>query len=144
MRLAAGLLLLLPCLAGAAPARAAELVVEVSGVRDATGRVVISLWNAPEGFGRFDASRALATQSVPATPGRPARVTFPDVAPGRYALSAFHDADGNGRLRTNLIGMPREGVGVSNNSGGIPSFEKAQLGVPAAVPVRITLRYLGD
>lgn len=146
MRLAlglAGLLALLTAL-GPARARAAELVVEVSGVRDASGSIVVSLWNQGDGFTKFDARRALATRTMPATPGRPVRVSFADVAPGRYAVTAYHDRDADGRLKTNVLGMPREGVGVSNNAGGIPSFTKSLLGVPVAGPVAITLRYLGD
>jgi uncharacterized protein (DUF2141 family) len=128
---------------GAAPARAADLVVDATGARDATGRIVVSLWSKPDGFGRFDAAKALATRTLAATPGRPARVTFEGLAPGRYAVSAFHDADGDGKLKTNFIGIPREGVGVSNNAGGIPSFDKARIDVPAPGPVGIELRYLG-
>jgi uncharacterized protein (DUF2141 family) len=143
MRLALGLLMLLLALAGVAPAHAGDLVIEVSGARDASGRIMVSLWNKSDGFGKFDAGRALATRTVPAAPGKPARVTFEDVAPGRYAVTAFHDGDADGKLKTNFLGMPREGVGVSNNAGGIPSFEKSLLAVPTPGPVSITLRYLG-
>lgn len=145
MRLALGLGALLLLVAGLAPARAETVTVEVSGLRSGAGQVVVSLWDRADGFGRFDTRRALATRSVPAAPGgRPVRVTFENVPPGRYALSAFHDADGDGKLKTNFIGMPREGVGVSNNPGGMPSFTRSQLAVPASGPVAIALRHLGD
>mgnify|MGYP005847106721 CR=1 FL=1 len=145
MRRAARMVVSLALCAAGTPAasRAADLAVEVTGVRDASGALVVSLWNRGDGFGKFDARRALATQTIAAVPGQPARVRFDQLAPGRYAVSAFHDADGDGRLKTNVLGMPREGVGVSNNTGGIPSFGKSLVDVPAAGPVRIALRYLG-
>jgi uncharacterized protein (DUF2141 family) len=40
---------------------------------------------------------------------------FPGVTPGTYAISVFHDENSNGKLDTNLLGIPREGVSASNN-----------------------------
>ena len=34
---------------------------------------------------------------------------------GAYAISVFHDENDDGVLSTNLVGMPQEGHGVSNN-----------------------------
>ncbi|MEI7620865.1 MAG: DUF2141 domain-containing protein [Candidatus Falkowbacteria bacterium] len=56
-----------------------------------------------------------------------------DVAPGSYALSAYHDLDGNGQLNTNLMGMPTEPYGFANNargSFGPPSFQAASVALP--------------
>jgi len=55
---------------------------------------------------------------------------FAGISPGRYALSVFHDENGNGKMDTNFIGMPREGVGASNNAighFGPPKFEAAAI-----------------
>ena len=43
---------------------------------------------------------------------------------GSYAFIVFHDENFNGELDTNILGMPIEGVGNSNNHKGIPSFKK--------------------
>jgi len=37
---------------------------------------------------------------------------------GKYAVSVFHDENSNGKLDTNFLGIPREGVGASNNAKG--------------------------
>lgn len=53
---------------------------------------------------------------------------FPGVTPGTYAASAFHDGNSNGKLDTNLLGIPREGVGASNSAKGHfgpPKFDAA-------------------
>lgn len=47
---------------------------------------------------------------------------------GRYAIAAFYDADGNGKLSKNLVGVPSEPYGFSNNVRGLfsaPSFPEA-------------------
>ena len=38
------------------------------------------------------------------------------VPPGRYAIQAFHDANDNGECDLGLFGIPREGVGFSNDA----------------------------
>ena len=36
--------------------------------------------------------------------------------PGRYAVRAFHDVDGDGKLSVNPFGAPTEPVAFSNNA----------------------------
>ena len=47
-----------------------------------------------------------------------------NVKPGNYAIAVFHDLNGNGKLDRNLIGLPSEPYGFSNDVGrrGFPSF----------------------
>jgi uncharacterized protein (DUF2141 family) len=53
-------------------------------------------------------------------------VTFHNLPPGRYAVSAFHDENDNGRLDTDTVGFPTEGIGFSNEARGLPpDFAKA-------------------
>jgi uncharacterized protein (DUF2141 family) len=68
-------------------------------------------------------------------------------SPGAYAISAYHDANRNGRFDQSFIGLPQEGYGFSNNPStllGPPSFRAARFVVPAE-EARITIRlsYLG-
>ncbi len=41
-----------------------------------------------------------------------------DLAPGAYAIRAYHDVDGDGELDTNLFGVPTEPYAFSNNASG--------------------------
>ena len=57
-----------------------------------------------------------------------ARFDFLDIPPGTYALAVIHDENMDGELRTNWLGVPKEGYGFSNDataSMGAPSFEAA-------------------
>ena len=80
------------------------------------------------------------------TTGSTAEYTFRDIAAGDYAVFVFHDADNDKKLKTNFVGMPREGMGVSNNAKGHfgpPKFEDAMFGFknPGQV-ITISLVYL--
>ena len=64
------------------------------------------------------------TRLVPNSAGA---ITYyiPDLPPGRLAVSAFHDLNGNQDLDTNALGMPIEPYGFSNNVHGLfgpPNF----------------------
>lgn len=55
-------------------------------------------------------------------------VTIADVPPGVYAVQAYHDIKDEGRLDQGLFGVPREGLGFSNDAPlGLqgPDFERA-------------------
>ncbi len=38
------------------------------------------------------------------------------IPPGRYAIQAYHDEDGNGRVRRGLFGIPAEVIGFSRHA----------------------------
>ena len=43
-----------------------------------------------------------------------------DIMEGEYLFALFQDTNNNGQLDTNLFGFPREPVGLSRYTGGIP------------------------
>ncbi len=50
-----------------------------------------------------------------------------DLKPAKYAFKYFHDENDNLAIETNLLGIPQEGFGFSNNAKGIfgpPAFRK--------------------
>ena len=68
--------------------------------------------------------------------------------PGRYALQAHPDRNGDGLVGRNMIGVPTEGVGFSRDPSmlfGPPSFEAAAVEVtPAPARVKVELRFGGS
>ncbi len=114
----AGALLALP------GANAAELTVEVTGIGQPDGQVVVSLFNQSEGWLRKGLSSTGAAAKAATV-----RVTFPGLSEGDYAVSVIHDVNGNRKLDTNLVGMPIEPYGFSNDAAGNfgpPSFDQAK------------------
>lgn len=144
MIMAALLLVLATVAAARAGAEGGTVTVTVTGMRNGGGQVLVALYGTEDGFPRHQ-EKALRTATAPIRDGR-AVVRFDGVPAGRYAASACHDENGNGRTDTNFIGMPREGVGTSNNTPtrfGPPSFEESSFAHGAgATSLEIKLRYL--
>lgn len=118
------------CLAGfAAPALAGDLTVTLMGITHDKGKVRVGLYDHSETFRKED--RAFAFKDGPALPGR-ISVTFTDVPAGRYAVMAYHDEDGNGRLDRFLGMIPTEGYALSNNPEvtGPPAFDECAFDIP--------------
>lgn len=90
--------------------------VDITGVRNDNGQVLCVLFASNSGF-PSKAQKAVAHAHSAITNGA-AVCEFAGIAPGRYAVSAFHDENSNGKMDTNLIGMPKEGVGASNDAKG--------------------------
>jgi len=117
---------------GFAPAaQAADLTLALS-TRGAGGTIAVAIYRDAEAFRRGQAP--VATRVVPRS-GAVTSVTIPGLAPGRYAVAAFHDTDGNGELTLWPIGLPREAYGFSNNARGRfgpPPFAAAAFDLPTA------------
>ena len=134
---------LTPTLKAAETATPTSVELDISGVRNAKGRVLVCLTAKPKAFpdcGKDPASRKLA---LPAAATLVAR--FDNIAPGVYAVALIHDENGNNRMDVALF-LPREGFGMSRNPPigmGPPSFKSAQFSVsgsPVRLPVK--MRYL--
>lgn len=99
-------------LAATAGAQAAELTVVLHDVRAQTGLVKVALVDSQAGWD----GKAAPVQATGAPPsGEQATFVFKDLKPGAYAVLITHDENGNGQLDTNMMGMPVEGYGFSNN-----------------------------
>ena len=135
-------LALAPALAlvlSAGAATAGDLSITVDGVKDAQGQLMVALYDSAEGF----LKRSVKTGSAPAAGGS-TTVVIKDLPPGTYGFALFHDANGNGRMDKNLMGIPSEDYAFSNNAlgnMGPPRFEQARFTVPAAgAAVTVSLR----
>ena len=95
-------------------ATADSLEVVVQGITKASGSIRIAVYDGEPSFKKLEAP-VVGTIIPAAVPS----VSFETELPaGEYAISLFHDVDGNGKLKTNLVGMPREPYGFSNNAKG--------------------------
>lgn len=69
-------------------------------------------------------------------------ITFENIEPGEYAVTLFHDENGDSRLNTNFLGIPNEPYGFSNNARsffGPPSHEKCTFQVNGDTTITIKL-----
>jgi uncharacterized protein (DUF2141 family) len=110
-------------------ASAADLTIAVDGVASADGKVMVAMYNSADAF-RGKPYRALM---APATAGT-VTLKFTELPAGDYAFAVYHDANGNGKLDMNAVGMPVEDYAFSNNAMGkraAPSYEDARFQLPA-------------
>jgi uncharacterized protein (DUF2141 family) len=108
------------------------LQLTVNQVKNNQGVVRVLLFKGADGFPDV-VEKAYSNASIEIK-GNKAEITFENLPEGTYALSVFHDSQNTGKLRTNALGIPRDGYGFSNNATGTfgpPSFEKAAFKVTA-------------
>jgi uncharacterized protein (DUF2141 family) len=126
------------------PSLANLIHVEIGGLRNDTGQVVCALFSSADGFPKKGDKAVAQTKS--AISNAHAVCEFRDVRPARYAISVFHDENSNGKLDTNFMGIPREGVGASNNAKGHfgpPKFDAASFAFSGGrLELKITITYL--
>ncbi len=130
----------LPVFLFASQANAGDVVVRIDNVADARGDVIVGLCTP----NTFLSRHCPYKQRTPARRGS-VTVRFRNVPPGIYAAQAMHDENDNNDLDVSVLGVPTEGVGVSNNPPvriGRPSFREAAFQVSeAGAGEAVRLRY---
>src|SRR5215469_5082749 len=120
------------------------LRVDVTGIRNDHGAIYCQLFADAKGFPR-KVSKTTAVVRAQIQDGS-ATCAFANVSPGSYAIAVYHDENGNGRLDRGILGIPKEGVGVSNDaqrSWGFPSFDQAKFVVEAEEErIVVRIKYL--
>jgi uncharacterized protein (DUF2141 family) len=117
---------------GAASSTTGSVDVRIEGVLSNIGIVYVSVFVSPQGFPNVLTS-AHDNRSYPASPEAIA-FNYPALPAGRFAISVFHDADGDKALSTNFLGIPKEAYGFSRNAKGLfgpPSFKHAAVQLAA-------------
>lgn len=114
-------------------ANAADLEVQVPNLRSSKGSIRVALHRRGGSVKFPNEAGAIAGAFRQAAVGS-MRFVFTDLPPGDYAVAAFHDRNGDGKLTKNILGIPTEPYGFSNNVYGFmgpASFEKAAVTVSA-------------
>ena len=101
--------------------------VKILNIRNSTGTIACALFESPAGF-PIEVLHSATNVMIIKIRKTQARCDFEDIPPGKYAIAVIHDEDMNGKLETNLLGIPKEGYGFSNAAKsmiGVPSFSDA-------------------
>lgn len=120
---------LLMCLGSKAIAQTGKIVVAVNNLRNTNGKVLAALYKSEKDFTK-DEKSAVATAQVSLS-GKQAQIVF-EVPYGEYAFLLLHDENGNGKMDTNMLGIPKEGYAASNNA-------KNALGAPKYADAKFVL-----
>jgi uncharacterized protein (DUF2141 family) len=106
------------------------IIVQLNGIKEPAGQVLLSLFNKEEGFPtqpekafRWSRAKVTATSLIISMDGLP---------PGKYAIAVVQDENMNEVMDRNWFGLPAEPYGISNNATGTfnaPTFDEAKFTV---------------
>ncbi|WP_273568966.1 DUF2141 domain-containing protein [Maribacter halichondriae] len=106
-----------------------KLTVSVVGVPASIGNVSAGVYNSEVGFLKID--HVIAGKFVQAVRGT-TRIELDNLPNGTYAVAIFYDENGNEKLDTNFLGIPKEKVAFSNakmKTFGPPGFDECSFKV---------------
>ena len=117
-----------------------KLTVVVSNVKSEKGYVRVALYNSSKSF----MIKPVLTAEAKAREGH-VMVVFEDIPEGDYAATVLHDLNNNKKMDENLLGIPKEGFGFSNDAMGAfgpPLFKECVFPVAgSSVTTGVKLRH---
>jgi uncharacterized protein (DUF2141 family) len=123
-----------------ADAATCGLTVTFAGLRGTGGTINVFMADNADDFGGHHRGEAFRKVRLPIADESPVwRLT--DVPCGDYAIKVFQDLDGDDKIGHNLVGMPTEPYGFSNDVFGMfgpPAWGEAKF-VVASPDTRITI-----
>ena len=104
-----------------------SLEIEISGLKSGVGQVRIAVFDSEEEWlGAAVHAKVVDLESTEC------RWIVEEIPPGEYGIAVFHDLNENGKNDRNLLGIPKEPYGFSNDaraSFGPPKWSKARFSV---------------
>ena len=101
-----------------------NITVNISVLDTDKGRLLVGLYDSEDQF--LDKRYKSLIGEISNKSGQ---VIFKNIPEGIYAVSFIHDENGNGKMDTNFLGIPKEDYGCSNNARGTmgpPKWEDAK------------------
>jgi uncharacterized protein (DUF2141 family) len=116
---------------------AADLTISISDVEKGKGHLMIALYKSEEDY---KSGKASFHTKVEALNGKEIAV-FENLADGEYAIKIYQDENDNNKMDFNMMGIPKEGYGFSNNIGmfGAPEYKEAKFLVKENTAITIDL-----
>jgi uncharacterized protein (DUF2141 family) len=113
----------------------ASLTLTFSGIKTGKGQLMVAL-NDVNG-------KMVEGYKVAVT--KPGTLVYPikNLKPGQYTMAVFHDINSDEELNTNMVGIPKEPYGFSNNARGTfgpPSFADQTFTISGETKMAITLK----
>ncbi len=109
-------------------ASATDIKLRIYGGIPSTGQALVALFASEADWMKTPKSELV----IPIDSNGEAKLDFPGLIPGSYGISVIYDKNADGKLNLNLIGIPTEGFGFSNDaraSFGPPKWDKTRFKV---------------
>ncbi|MFK7905986.1 MAG: DUF2141 domain-containing protein [Chitinophagales bacterium] len=109
-----------------------ELKVKITNIKHDKGKILAAIYSSKEDF----LTTPLQYRASEIEAGKTSvEIIFEGLEANEYAISIFHDENGNGILDKNMLGIPKEPFGFSNNARAkfsAPSFEDCMVGLTSS------------
>lgn len=116
-----------------------KITVNFSNIKIIQGQIYVGLYTSEGDFMKDDEN---FRNCITPVSDNTAQCILENIPNGKYAISVFHDENGNGKLDTGMFGIPKEPYGFSNNARGTfgpPSFHSSSFEVMGDVVQEINL-----
>jgi uncharacterized protein (DUF2141 family) len=90
------------------------LRVVFTNIKTVKGQILVGIYDAESAF--LNTNQVKVKRYLTVTAKGSMTLDLADLPAGNYAISCFHDINGNGELDTNLVGIPSEPYAFSNNA----------------------------
>lgn len=118
-----------------------QLTIKIENIEVLEGDIRIGMFNASEKFlkqGLSFKNYIIAVENTTET------IIIDDLPEGDYAFILYHDKNADGKINRNLIGIPKEPFGFSNNMKpkfAKPTFEECKFSLTENIELQIKLGY---
>jgi uncharacterized protein (DUF2141 family) len=93
--------------------KTASFSLIIEGLANAKGEVRIAMFNSKDSYTKEPVYAVVLPVDSTVVDWKVDELPF-----GEYAIAVYHDKNANGKLDTNLLGIPKERYGFSNNARG--------------------------
>jgi uncharacterized protein (DUF2141 family) len=131
---------LLVIMASAASIAQTKLTVTIENIKGKKGSLRLGVFDSEDGF----LKKAIGGRVIKPE-GDKVTIVFDDLKPGKYAISIIHDENDNNEVDKKAFGIPKEGLGFSNNAMGKfgpPTFEESSFTLDGQKEIVIKMLYL--
>lgn len=117
------------------------MTLTIKGITVLKGNLMLAVFDKSNGFGYDDyASEKMVIKVI----SKNQEIVLTNLTEGKkYAVALYHDVNCNQRLDKNILGMPLEKYGFSNDARstfGPPSFESAAFSYSSGKKIVITIK----
>ncbi|MEO6039142.1 MAG: DUF2141 domain-containing protein [Saprospiraceae bacterium] len=88
--------------------------LQFTNIRNAQGSIYLAIYDQADKF--LEEKEVYFQKIIPVAEQGELEITLAGLPAGHYAISCFHDVNGNGELDKNFLGIPTEPYGFSNNA----------------------------
>ena len=117
-----------------------DLTVQVTGFSSNEGKAFVGIYRPADDFPVMNKQYRGKVVEIE---NKTAKVSFDDLPKGEYAVAVYHDKNKNGVMDKNLLGVPTEKYGFSNNARetfSAPSFKSAAVNVEKSKVIAIYVK----